>query len=101
MKIHHLRNATFVFEPGKHHILVDPMLNEKGTMPSFTYFTNKPKRNPIISLPDNAQSILNKVTLCLITHSQKSGVKVLHHTDHLDKAGMSFLRKNNIPVWYY
>ncbi len=98
MKIHHLRNATFVIESGKHYILVDPMLSKKGAMPSYTYFRNSPQRNPTISLPDNAERILSKVTLCLITHSQKLGVKALHHSDHLDKAGMSFLRKNNTPI---
>ncbi|MCU0598413.1 MAG: hypothetical protein MUE70_04035 [Desulfobacterales bacterium] len=33
MKIHHLRNATFVIESGKHFILIDPMLCDKGKLP--------------------------------------------------------------------
>jgi L-ascorbate metabolism protein UlaG (beta-lactamase superfamily) len=36
MKIHHLRNATFVIESGDHYILIDPMLSQKGELPSFT-----------------------------------------------------------------
>jgi len=70
MKIHHLRNATFVIESGANFILVDPMLSGKGKLPPFAYFRHKLKRNPIVSLPDNASQILNKVTQCLITHSQ-------------------------------
>ena len=98
MKIHHLRNATFVIESGEHHILIDPMLSDKGALPPFSHLRHKPKRNPIVSLPDNAWQILDKVTLCLITHSQKLGIELLTHTDHLDPPGKSFLRKNNIPV---
>ena len=98
MKIHHLRNATFVIESGSNHILIDPYLSEKGKLPPFAYFRHKPKKNPIVSLPDNASQILDKVTHCLITHSQKWGIELLTHTDHLDNSGKAFLQKNNIPV---
>ena len=98
MKIHHLRNATFVIESGSNFILIDPMLSGKGELPPFALFRHKPKRNPTVSLPDNASQILSKVTHCLITHSQKSGIELLTHTDHFDKPGKTFLRKNNIPV---
>lgn len=99
MKIHHLRNATFIIEVGKCHILIDPMLSEKGKLPPFAWFRHKPERNPMVSLPGNAPDILGKVTHCLITHSQKFGIKALQHTDHLDPAGGRFLRQNNIPVF--
>ena len=98
MKIHHLRNATFVIESGLNNILVDPMLSGKGQLPTFTHFRHTPERNPIVALPENALQILDKVTLCLITHSQKFGIELLTHTDHLDNPGKSFLKKNNIPV---
>ena len=98
MKIHHLRNATFVIESGSNIILVDPMLSEKGQLPTFTYFRHTPECNPIVALPENALQILDKVTLCMITHSQKLGIELLTHTDHLDNPGKSFLKKNNIPV---
>jgi len=84
MKIHHLRNATFVIEAGEQFVLVDPMLSEKGMLPPFSYIKYKAQRNPIVALPDHAIEILNKVTLCLITHSQKFGIKALQHTDHLE-----------------
>jgi L-ascorbate metabolism protein UlaG (beta-lactamase superfamily) len=98
MKIHHIRNATFVIESGSNHILVDPMLSDKGKLPPFAYLHHKPLRNPTIALPDNASQILERVTLCLITHSQKLGIELFTHTDHLDTPGKMFLREKNIPV---
>lgn len=98
MKIHHLRNATFVIESGKYHILIDPMLSEKGALPPFARFRHKSRKNPTISLPENAPDIIGKTTHCLITHSQKFGIKALQHSDHLDDPGESFLREGNIPV---
>ena len=89
MKLHHLRNATLVIETDQHVIVVDPMLGKKKTIPPFTLFRYKPKRNPIVALPKNSREILSKVTYCLITHL---------HPDHIDKAGEVFLRRNSIPV---
>jgi L-ascorbate metabolism protein UlaG (beta-lactamase superfamily) len=91
MKIHHLRNATMIIEINSHVILVDPMLGKKGESgPTFTFFRFKPQRNPIIDLPDNVAELLDKVTHCLITHL---------HPDHIDQAGVEFLRANQIPVF--
>jgi L-ascorbate metabolism protein UlaG (beta-lactamase superfamily) len=89
MKLHHLRNATFVIETDQHMILVDPMLGKRKTIPPFTLFRYKPKRNPLVSLPKNSREILSQVTHCLITHL---------HPDHIDKAGEIFLRRKSIPV---
>lgn len=89
LKIHHIRNATFVIEVGTNFILIDPMLGGKGFMPAFSFFRFKAKRNPTVDLPTNYEAILNKVTHCLITHL---------HPDHIDSAGRKFLVKNNIPV---
>lgn len=89
MKIHHLRNATLVIEVGDKFILVDPMLGEAGTIMPFTFFRFKAVKNPIVQLPHNSHSILEKVTHCLITHQ---------HPDHIDRAGKKFLREKNIPV---
>lgn len=98
MKIHHLRNATFVIEAGEHHILVDPMLGDKGSLPPYAYLRHRPRRNPLVALPDNASTILDKVTHCLITHSRKWSIQALQHTDHLDADGESFLHTKDIPV---
>lgn len=90
MKVYQLRNATMLIESGKNTILVDPMLGAKGTAgPPFTLFRFKPQRNPIVDLPDNAMSQVEKTTHCLITHL---------HPDHLDKAGETFLRQKQIPI---
>lgn len=89
MKIHHFRNATFVIETSNNVILIDPMLGAKGTQLPFTLFRFKPKRNPIVSLPKSCESILEKVTHCLITHK---------HPDHIDKDGEAFLRRKKTPV---
>ncbi len=98
MKIHHLRNATFVIESGKNFILIDPMLGAKGSLPPFSRIRFQSLKNPLVDFPSNADSILRKVTNCLITHSQKFGIKALQHTDHLDLKGEEFLRVKNTPI---
>ncbi len=98
MKIHHIRNATMVIESGAHYTLVDPMLGDRRTLPAFARWRHQPRRNPMVPLPANANAVLDQVTHCLITHSQKWGLKALQHTDHLDEAGASFLQRKQIPV---
>lgn len=89
MKIHHLRNATLVIETDDQVILVDPMLGKKGSLPPFSFFRFKMRRNPTVELPENSSSILEKVTHCIITHN---------HPDHIDVAAEKFLKSKNIPV---
>lgn len=89
MKIHHLRNATMIIEAGNQFILVDPMIGPQATLPTFTFFRFKAKKNPIAPFPDNAPLLLKKVTHCIITH---------RHPDHLDTAGIQFLKEQNIPI---
>ena len=89
MKLHHLRNATFIIEAGANFILVDPMLGGVGYMPPFSFIRFKPQKNPTVRLPENHKEILNKVTHCLITH---------RHPDHIDSAAIQFLVEQNIPV---
>lgn len=92
MKILHIRNATFIIDTGVYRILVDPMLSKKGELPPFAYLRYKPRKNPIVPLPENAAQWIEKVSHCLITHSQKLGITALQHTDHLDDRGEVFLR---------
>lgn len=92
MYIHHLRNATLVIETKKYKILIDPMLGKKGSLPPFAFFRHKPQKNPTVELPENSRVVLKGITHCFITHCQKG------HFDHLDKDGIQFLRKNNIPI---
>lgn len=89
MKIHHLRNATMIIEANNQFILVDPMIGPKASLPTFTFFRFKAKKNPIVPFPDNANLLLEKVTHCVITH---------RHPDHLDAAGIKFLKKHKIPI---
>lgn len=89
MKIHHLRNATFIIEAGQYHILVDPMLGKRGSLAPFTLFRFKARRNPLVNLPENSEALLSEVTHCLITHQ---------HPDHIDEAASAFLRKRKIPI---
>ncbi len=93
MKIQFLRNATLIIEVGEHVVLVDPMLADKGELPSFSFFRHKPKRNPLVPLPENAGESLAKVTSALITHCQRG------HTDHLDREGEKLLAGRNIATY--
>ncbi len=90
MKIHHIRNATFIIESIDKFILIDPMLGEKGSGIPFTFIRFKARKNPIVALPNNSRELLDKVTDCIITHQ---------HPDHIDKDGEQFLKKKNIPVF--
>ena len=98
MKIHHLRNATFVIESNDRFILVDPMLGAAGSLPPFSRIKHKAQNNPLVELPGSAKELLAKVTHAVITHSQKWGIEALTHTDHFDKAGKTFLQKSQVPV---
>ena len=75
MKIHHIRNATFIIEAGENIILVDPMLGDPKSIPPFSFIRFKAKKNPTVNLPSNCLEILRRVTHCVITHQ---------HPDHID-----------------
>ncbi len=98
MKLHHIRNATFIIQSKNKFILIDPMLSNKGELPPFSVFKHKIQKNPIVELPKNTNELLSKVTDCLITHSQTFGIKALQHLDHLDTKGEDFLKSKNIPI---
>ncbi len=89
MKIHHIRNATFIIEAGDKFILVDPMLGPKGSGSPLAFFRFKALRNPTVELPSNTIELLENVTHCLITHL---------HRDHIDKEGIKFLVNKKIPI---
>lgn len=93
MKIHHLRSATFVLEMGGKRVLIDPMLGAKGTLPPFSVIRSKPRKNPTVDLPGNAQQILADLDAALISHCRYG------HEDHLDKSGNALLRERGLPVF--
>jgi L-ascorbate metabolism protein UlaG (beta-lactamase superfamily) len=93
MRMHFLRNATFLLQTSQHQILVDPMLGPPGSFMSLT-FVRGPQRNPIVPLPecvDLAQ--LARASACVLTHCRYG------HTDHLDTTGAQLLAKHQIPVY--
>ncbi len=89
MIYHHLRNATAILETNTDFILIDPMLGEVGTIEAFTEKRFPAKRNPLVKLPEKMSSLLEKVTHVLVTHQ---------HADHLDEAGIDFLKKKQLNV---
>lgn len=89
MIYHHLRNATAVIETSTDFILVDPMLGDVGSIEAFTEKRFPPQPNPLVELPESAEYLLSKVTHVLITHQ---------HADHLDEAGIAFLKRKQLPV---
>lgn len=93
MNIQLIRNACIIIEYQSHRVLVDPCLNPKGTLPPYTLFRKKPRFNPLIDLPENADESLKSITAGLITHCRNG------HFDHLDRAGCRFLRQTQVPVY--
>jgi L-ascorbate metabolism protein UlaG (beta-lactamase superfamily) len=94
VRIHHLRNATFVLEAAGERVLVDPMLGAKGTVaPPFAAIRHRPRRNPTVDLPAGAEALLEGVTAGLVTHCRRG------HLDHLDRAGRARLTAGDLPVY--
>ncbi len=89
MIYHHIRNATAGIETSTDFILVDPMLGDVASIEAFTKERFPPKRNPLVPLPMHTDVLLSKVTQVLITHQ---------HADHLDGAGIQFLKDKQIAV---
>lgn len=71
MRFHQLRNATCVIESGDQVLLVNLMLGKKGSLQPFARFRHKPQPNPLVPLPEVADQLLDRVTACLLTLSQK------------------------------
>ena len=94
MRLHHLRNATFVLEAAGQRVLVDPMLGARGKVaPPFAVVRHRPRRNPIVDLPPNAPALLEGLTAGLVTHCRRG------HHDHLDKAAHKLLHDRDLPVF--
>jgi L-ascorbate metabolism protein UlaG (beta-lactamase superfamily) len=93
MRIHHIRNACMIIHYNGHRILVDPCLNPKGTLPPYTLFRKRPRLNPLVELPLNAESALSQITSGLITHIRYG------HFDHLDGSGVRLLAQKQVPVY--
>ncbi|WP_158971952.1 MBL fold metallo-hydrolase [Paraglaciecola sp. L3A3] len=92
MKITQIRNATIVIEVKGACILVDPMLSKKSTLPKLRYYKSN-LRNPLVELPEAFYKLKARIDYALITHCQKG------HFDHLDRAGVHWLKKNKITTF--
>jgi L-ascorbate metabolism protein UlaG (beta-lactamase superfamily) len=90
MKVHHLRNATTLLTLGAHRLLVDPMLATQGAFPGFKMFGGGRRPNPLVPLPPGTSALLEQATGVLVTHE---------HPDHLDTAGLRWIREHGLPVW--
>ncbi len=90
MQVHHLRNATLTLKLGEHCLLVDPMLSAPGSLPGFKLFGGGKRNNPLVPLPQIANEVLDEVTAVVITHE---------HPDHLDPAGIDWIKEEGLPVW--
>lgn len=98
MRIHQVRNATLLIELGSRTVLVDPMLGPRGSIPPLTLFRFRPRRNPLVELPEGFESKLERVDACLVTHSRALNLRFLQHLDHLDPAGERYLSQRGVPV---
>lgn len=92
MKIHFVRNATFVMETGDNRILVDPCLAKKGTLPPYTLLRRPPRLNPLVPVPDNSWPLFRTITAGLVTHCRNG------HWDHLDAIGARLFADIGVPV---
>lgn len=82
LSIKYLRHATYLLYINEKTILIDPMLSPAGTLPAIPLTRNR-LRNPLISLPVDAEEVTN-VDAVLVTH---------HHVDHFDVAASQLLNK--------
>lgn len=81
---HFIRNATARLVYGGKTLLLDPMLSDKGALPSFAGIAP----NPTVDLPVPADEILKGVDIVIVSHL---------HGDHFDGAAAEMLDKS-LPV---
>ncbi|MCX2473519.1 MBL fold metallo-hydrolase [Pedobacter sp. MC2016-05] len=86
MKIQQIRNATILVEFAGRKILVDPMLSDKGALPTtpIPAKTWNFKRNPLHDLPISKSEILKDLDFVFLSHL---------HFDHWDNAAGDALPK--------
>jgi L-ascorbate metabolism protein UlaG (beta-lactamase superfamily) len=66
------------------------MLAEPGAFPGFKLFGGGRRPNPLVALPPDTFTLLEEATGVLVTHE---------HPDHLDTAGIRWIRERGLPVW--
>ncbi|RRU14949.1 MBL fold metallo-hydrolase [Stenotrophomonas sp. 278] len=83
--IQQIRNATIKVNYGGQVFLVDPMLARKGAYPGFEGTYRSHLRNPLVELPESAESVLGGVNAVIVSHT---------HLDHWDDAAQEAVPKN-------
>lgn len=81
---HFIRNATARLNYGGKTFLLDPMLSDKGALPSFAGIAP----NPTVDLPIPAEQIIADIDVVIVSHL---------HGDHFDGAAAEMLNKS-IPI---
>ena len=91
MKIQQIRNATIIVEYAGKKILVDPMLSDKGALPTtpIPAKTWSFKRNPLHDLPISKTEILKDLDFVFLSHL---------HFDHWDNAAKDALPLSLIHI---
>ncbi len=82
---HFIRNATARLDYGGKTFLLDPMLSDKGALPSFAGIAP----NPTVDLPIPAQEIVADIDVVIVSHL---------HGDHFDDAAAGLLDKSIIML---
>lgn len=85
MKIQQIRNALIIVEYASKKFVIDPMLGDKGSFPSFENTPRMHLRNPIVELPISVKDILKDVDAIIVTHL---------HEDHWDKGSVEYIPKD-------
>lgn len=85
LSIQQIRNATIKVSYGDQVFLVDPMLARKGAYPGFEGTYRSHLRNPLVELPESAESVLGGVNAVIVSHT---------HLDHWDDAAQQAVPKN-------
>lgn len=84
-----IRNATARLTYAETTFLIDPMLAPQGAYPGFDNTYRSHLRNPLVELPDSADSIIAGIDAVIVTHT---------HLDHWDDAAQKALPKD-IPLF--
>ncbi|SNZ15419.1 L-ascorbate metabolism protein UlaG, beta-lactamase superfamily [Terribacillus aidingensis] len=85
MHVKLIRNATLVVDYADKKFIIDPMLAAKGTYPPFPNSVRQDQRNPLVDLPEQAESILEGIDAVILTHL---------HLDHFDESAKEMLPKD-------
>lgn len=88
VEVTQIRNATLVVGMGGKRFVIDPMFDPAGARPPVANTANA-RRNPLVELPVDAESIAAEVDAVFVTHL---------HADHFDEAAAAALAKD-LPLF--